>query len=41
MAKNVLTVLGGPSCKTILWKVEAGLSELRVNLASMEEDNMG
>lgn len=33
-ANAVLTVPGGHSCKTVYWKVEAGLSELKVNLAS-------
>lgn len=41
MANAVLTVLGGPSCKIICWKVEAGLSELKVNLASQAEGLMG
>jgi hypothetical protein len=37
----VVTVLGGPTCKPSYWKVEAGLSELKFNLASQVEDNMG
>ena len=40
-ANAVLTVLGSHSCKPIYWKVEGGLSELKVNLASQGEGNMG
>lgn len=41
LANAVLTFFGGPSCKSSYWKVEAGLSELKVNLASQVEGIMG
>lgn len=41
MTSAVPTVLGGTSCKPSYWKVEAGSSELKVNLRSQVEGNLG
>jgi hypothetical protein len=41
VTRAVLAVLGGLTCKPSYWKMEVGLSELKVNLASQLEDNMG